>query len=295
MNQITKAHLALLGANLFYGAGFTIAKTVMPSLIQPYAFIFIRVGCASILFWFTYLLGSQFRQKIERKDWGRLLLCSFFGIAANQLLFFKGLSITSPIHGSLMMLITPIVVTLLVASMGTEKLKPINYIGLCLGVIGAGVLVLSRNTNTTVQANSSLGDFFIFLNAVCYSIYLVMVKPLMAKYRPLVIIRWIFLIGFVMVIPFGLEPFTRIQWHTFSVYHFLAIAFIVICVTFFTYLWNIYALRLLPSSVAGAYIYLQPLFAGCIAVYFFNEAITFEKIVTAILIFLGVYLVTKKN
>lgn len=294
MKETTKAHLALLGANLFYGAGFSIAKTIMPSLIAPAGFIFIRVMLAAFLFWLSFFGGSNFRTKIATKDWVRLAACGLFGVAANQLLFFQGLNLTSPIHASLMMLSTPILVGIFVTIAYKEKFSLVHLIGLCLGISGALLLIIFSAKNT-IASNPTLGNLLVFLNATSYALYLVMVKPLMKKYRPIIVIRWIFLIGFVFVFPFGIADFTNIQWTMFQTADYFALGFIVVGVTFFTYLWNIYAIKILSPSIAGAYIYLQPLFAAIIAMIFLNESLNFIKIMAALLIVAGVYLVSKKK
>ena len=294
MNKQIKAHLALLGANLFYGAGFTVAKIVMPSLIQPKGFILIRVAVVTILFWLSYFGGKNFRTKIDRKDWRTLILCAIFGVATNQLLFFQGLNLTSPIHASLMMLSTPILVSLFAVYALHEKLSVNKIIGLILGVSGAVILVLLGGRDK-VATNALLGDVFVLMNATSYAIYLVIAKPLMTKYRPIIVIRWIFLLGLLVVFPFGIREFTEINWHMFSFKEYAAVAFIVICCTFFTYLWNIYALRILSPATAGAYIYLQPVFAALIAVFFYFEHLSWTKVIASIFIFAGVYFVSKRK
>ena len=294
MNEQIKAHLALLGANLFYGAGFTVAKIVMPSLIQPKGFILIRVAVVTILFWLSYFGGKNFRTKIDRKDWRTLILCAIFGVATNQLLFFQGLNLTSPIHASLMMLSTPILVSLFAVYALHEKLSVNKIIGLILGVSGAVILVLLGGKDK-VATNALLGDVFVLMNATSYAIYLVIAKPLMTKYRPIIVIRWIFLLGLLVVFPFGIREFTDINWHMFSFKEYAAVAFIVICCTFFTYLWNIYALRILSPATAGAYIYLQPVFAALIAVFFYFEHLSWTKVIASIFIFAGVYFVSKRK
>ena len=294
MNDRQKAHLALLGANLFYGAGFTVAKIVMPSLIQPKGFILIRVAIVTLMFWVSFLGGDKFKTTIDRKDWKIFILCGLFGVATNQLLFFLGLNLTSPIHASLMMLSTPILVSLMAIYAFGDKLSANKIIGLILGVTGAVILVLLGGKDK-VAVNAILGDLLVLLNATSYAIYLVMVKPLMARYRPIVVIRWVFLIGFFFVLPFGFKEVTEIQWSLFSYKEYLAVAFIVICCTFFTYLWNTYALKILSPATAGAFIYLQPVFAALIAIYFYNESLSWIKIMSSVFIFTGVYLVSRKK
>jgi drug/metabolite transporter (DMT)-like permease len=292
MNNTTKAHLALLGANLFYGAGFSVSKTLMPTMIQPQGFILIRLGATGLLFWLSYFLGKDYRTKIDMQDWPRLITCAVFGVAVNQLLFFMGLNLTSPIHASLLMLSTPLLVTILAAIYLKEKLAYWNIAGLIIAVAGAIFLIISRSTDH-LASNALLGDVYIFFNACAYAVYLVMVKPLMKKYRPIIIIRWLFLIGFVIVMPFGFQQFMAIQWQQFTSQNWQALAFVILGITFFTFLWNIYALRVLKASVAGSYIYLQPIFAAIIATIFMKEILTWQKIIAACLIFTGVLLATK--
>lgn len=290
MNDRVKAHLALLGANLFYGAGFTVAKHIMPRLIQPLGFIFIRVSVVMVLFWLSYLGGKKFRTKIEKKDWLVLVLGGLFGVALNQMLFFLGLNLTFPIHASLIMMSTPLLITIIALFVLKERLKTEKAIGLLMG-IGGAFLLMSAGKEITITGNSAMGDLFVFLNAVSYAIYLVMIKPLMQRYRPIIVIRWVFFFGFLFVLPFGYPQFAAIDWSFFQTSDYVAVAFIVICVTFFTYLWNIYALRHLSPSTAGAYIYLQPIFAAIISMVVIGEQLTWIKLLATILIFTGVYLV----
>lgn len=290
MNDRIKAHLALLGANLFYGAGFTVAKHIMPRLIQPLGFIFIRVSVVMLLFWLSYFGGEKFRTKIERKDWLTLVLGGLFGVALNQMLFFMGLNLTFPIHASLIMMSTPLLITIIALFVLKERLKPQKALGLLMGISGA-FLLMSAGKEITMTGNSAMGDFFVFLNAASYAIYLVMIKPLMQRYRPIIVIRWVFFFGFLFVLPFGFPQFAAIDWSQFQATDYAAVTFIVICVTFFTYLWNIYALQHLSPSTAGAYIYLQPIFAAIISMVVIGEQLTWIKLLATILIFTGVYLV----
>lgn len=290
MNDRIKAHLALLGANLFYGAGFTVAKHIMPRLIQPLGFIFIRVSVVMLLFWLSYFGGEKFRTKIERKDWLTLVLGGLFGVALNQMLFFMGLNLTFPIHASLIMMSTPLLITIIALFVLKERLKPQKALGLLMGISGA-FLLMSAGKEITMTGNSAMGDFFVFLNAASYAIYLVMIKPLMQRYRPIIVIRWVFFFGFLFVLPFGFPQFAAIDWSQFQATDYAAVAFIVICVTFFTYLWNIYALQHLSPSTAGAYIYLQPIFAAIISMVVISEQLTWIKLLATLLIFTGVYLV----
>lgn len=280
----------MLGANLFYGAGFTVAKSVMPRLIEPLGFILIRVACVTFLFWLSFLGGKKYRATIEKRDWLKLILGGLCGVAINQMLFFLGLNLTFPIHASLIMMSTPLVITVISLIVLQERIKGDKALGLLLG-IGGATLLMSAGKELTMTGSSALGDLFVFLNAASYAIYLVMIKPLMQRYRPIIVIRWVFFFGLLMVLPFGWGQLSAVDWSLFQPLDYAAVAFIVVCVTFFTYLWNTYALQHLSSSTAGAYIYLQPLFAAIISMVFAGEIFTWVKLVSAVMIFTGVYLV----
>ncbi len=295
-SSILKAHLALLGANLFYGAGFTVAKTVMPRLIEPFGFILIRVAIVTALFWMTGFGGPKYHTKIAKRDWPVLVLGGLFGVALNQMLFFYGLNLTLPIHASLIMMSTPLLITLIAAVVLKAGLSWDKALGLLLG-IGGAVLLMTAGKDIGAMATATRGDLFVLLNAASYAIYLVIIKPLMLRYRPVIVVRWVFLFGLLFVLPFSWTEFGAIDWPQFMASDYAAVAFIVICCTFFTYLWNMYALRVLSPATAGAYIYLQPVFAAIISVLWAGEALSWVKVLAAVLIFTGVYLVnfgTKK-
>ena len=286
-----KVHLALLSAGLIYGANYTIAKEAMPHYIQPFGFILIRVVCAALLFTTIHFL--IIKEKVARKDMVRLFFCGIFGVALNQLMFFKGLNLTTPINASLMMITAPITVLILSAILKTEKLTLIKSIGITLGASGA-FLIIFWEKEIAFTSITAMGDIFVLVNASSYAAYLVLVKPLMSRYHPITVIKWIFLFGSIFVVPVGFEEFGQIQWSSLPISIWLVIGYVVLFTTFFAYLLNILALSKVPPSVVGIYIYLQPVIASAIALAFDKDHLTVIKIIGASLIFSGVYLVGRK-
>ncbi|MCZ4410288.1 DMT family transporter [Cryomorphaceae bacterium 1068] len=293
MNPRTLAHLAALGVALIYGANYVIAKDVMPLYIEPRGFILLRVAGATTLF-FILSLFIKSDQKIERKDWLRLILCGFFGVAANQLFFFEGLNLTTPINASVIMTANPIMVLFMSAVLLKEKLKPIKLLGIVIGAVGAVYLILSAAGEGYALPGVSLGNLFVFMNAASYGVYLVIVKPLLIKYDALLVIKWVFAAGLCFVLPVGLSQFGKIDLTSWTPSIFGAVTYVVICTTFLAYLLNVFALRTLKSSTVSTYIYLQPLFATLLALYLAKDALTFETTISAAFIFIGVYLVGRK-
>jgi len=260
----------------------------MPEFIKPFGFIFIRVSITTTLFFILHRLWLS--EKVERKDFMLLLICGMFGVVINQEMFFTGLSITTPINAALIMIMTPILVFVISFFLSQEKATWQKILGLVLGLSGALVILAGRGL--TFSSNTLLGDLFILINATSYAIYLVIVRPLMKKYHPLTVIKWVFFFGLIPVTAFGMQQFNEIYWSGFTTQTWIAVAFIVICTTFLAYLLNILALREVHSSVVGAYIYLQPVLATIISISLGKDNLTSEKIVSAILIFAGVYLVS---
>lgn len=288
MNRSVRAHLFLFIVNLFYGAGFTVTKMVMPEFIKPFGFILIRVSITTTLFFILHWFWLK--EKVEKKDFLLLLACGMFGVVINQEMFFKGLSMTTPINAALIMIMTPILVFVISFFLAHEKATWQKITGLVLGLGGALVILAGKGFN--FSSATLLGDLFILINATSYAIYLVMVRPLMKKYHPLTVIKWVFFFGLIPVTLFGYRQLGQVQWHTFTAQTWAATAFVVVCTTFLAYLLNMLALREVHSSVVGAYIYLQPVIATIISISLGKDAITFEKVLSAVLIFSGVYLVS---
>ena len=289
-NKILQAHLALLIVNILYGANYSIAKEVMPAFIHPFAFVLIRVAGATILFW---LVSAIFiKEKIDKKDLPRIALLALCGVAINQLLFLKGLSLTTPINASIIMVSNPIVVLFIASILIKEKISFNKIIGICFGISGA-LLLLLFNKSFSFGSETIKGDIMILVNSMSWAFYLVLVKPLMKKYNTFTIIKWVFLIGFFYVLPFGFSEFKQINWTEIPSNIWWGIAFVVLGTTFFAYVLNTYELRALSPSVASIYIYLQPFLATLIAIFYFhNDILDLRKLTSAVLIIFGVYLVS---
>ncbi len=289
MNSNIKAHIALLLANVIYGLNYTVAKDVMPAYILPFGFIFCRVIGALGLFWLVHSFNYE---KVAKKDMLLMAICGFFGVFANQLMFFYGLNITTPINAGIIMTSNPILVIIASAIILKNRITILKIVGILLGIAGALLLLLFKK-DFSFGSDTLLGDAFIFLNALSYGIYLVLAVPLMRKYKPLTVIKWVFTFGAIFVIPFGFQQFSEIEWHSFTTDIWLKFGFVVIATTFFAYLLNIYGLKNLSPSVVSTYIYLQPLLAAIVAIWAGKDSLDWIKVVAAVLIFSGVYFVSK--
>ena len=269
----------------------------MPEKIGPSGFIALRVLGGVAMFFAARLFVKW--ERVERADIMRLALCGLTGVAINQLCFFNGLALTSPLHAALIMTTNPIFV--LVASaliLGTSiTLRKLG--GITFGGLGAVVLLLNSGEEAANVASSLEGDFLILVNALSYGVYLVVVKPLMAKYKPITVISWVFLFGSLFAGPVGYNQVIAIDLTIFNTVDYWAIVYVIIGTTFLAYLLNIYALNSVEPTVVSIYIYLQPIIVTLVTLglaysgyILYNGEINYQTTLSALAIFTGVWLVS---
>jgi drug/metabolite transporter (DMT)-like permease len=293
MNKRNLGLLAAFGATVIYGFNHTIAKNVMPIYIEPFGFVLLRVLGATILFWFLSIFLKN--QKIHKKDWPRILLCSFLGMVINMLAFIKGLQLSTPINSSVLITVVPILVFSFSAVLLKEKVSLMKIFGISAGFIGALILIIYSPLTGYNAPNIPLGNLLFVLNSSSYGLYLILVKPLVEKYNIITLFRWLFLFGFFMNFPFTINEFTHVEWSSLPIYDaILPMTYVVVGTTFSTYLLNAYALTKLKASTVSSFVYLQPIVGIIYALSTNNDSLTIINIVGMLLIFTGVYLVTKK-
>ena len=298
-NKEQRAAFALLLVNLIYGASHVLAKGVMPVFLSPTVFILFRVVGAVILFWM--LIPFVKRARILTRDVIRLAACGLFGVTVNQLLFFHGLNSSSPMNAGIIMALNPIMVAVLSFFWLKERLTRKQWIGISIGAIGA--IALTTSGANTVQAQ--LGDLFLLGNSLSYAVYLLLVKPLMQKYPPLVVITWVFTFGtfFLLAFPPLYGDLKQTDLNTIPWFIWLKIIYVVVGVTFLTYLLTLVGLKYVSSTVASAFIYVQPIFVIAFSYLFaligwsadYTNQITASKLALMGLIFYGVHLTLGKR
>jgi len=292
MSKRSIALVAAIGATTIYGINHTIAKGVMPIYVTPFAFIFLRVVGAAILFWSISFLGPN--EKIEKKDWGRMVVAALLGMVINMLSFFKGLELSTPINSSVLVTISPIIVVVLSAFLLKERITINKGLGISLGFLGALGLVLFGAELRQDAPNIPLGNSLFILNATAYGAYLIVAKKLVEKYHPFTLMKWLFTIAVVINFPITFGDFLLIEWATMPLWAYGVVAFVIVGTTFCTYLFNIFAMTELKASTIGAFIYIQPLFGILFALLTGKDSLTVVKVGAALLVLVGVYLASKK-
>jgi len=163
------------------------------------------------------------------------LICALTGIVINQLFFIKGVSLTTVIHSSLLSLGSPIFITIIAAWLLKEGFTILKAIGLACGVGGASILILMKD-QSGAATNMVLGDILVLINAISYAFYLVLVRPLMAKYSGIQVLRWIFTLGAIGILPVGLPYMLSTSWESFDFTHWVVLGYVAIFSTFVAYL-----------------------------------------------------------
>jgi drug/metabolite transporter (DMT)-like permease len=294
MSEKIKARIAVLVGNFFFGTSVIAVKHISPSLMSPTALTAVRIVSTAFLFWLMYAFRPV-RTGITRKDFGRLFFCALAGITMNQTFTMWGMSLTSPIHASLLILTTPITITFLAAWFLKESLTALKLIGLLLGISGGAFLVFSRDISSVAGPEQSLGDLFVVIGAVSYSTYVVAIKPLMAKYKAMHILQWVFLFGTFFSLPIGWHSLTQVQWAAFDGWSWFSLCYCVLGATFIAYQVMNYSISKLGASITASYIYTQPFFATLGSMLLLNESLSLTKIIAAALIITGVFLTNYKK
>ena len=293
---MSKRYLALIAAFLatsIYGINHTLAKEIMPIYIGSSGFIMLRLLGATLIFWLISLFTPY--EKIEKRDFLKIIFAAVLGMCINMLAFFRGLELSTPINSGVIITLSPILVLILSYFFLKEKVTLKKILGIIIGFSGAVFLILNTSKTGINAPNIPLGNSFFLLNASAYAGYLIVVKPLTSKYNIFTIMKWLFLIGLILSAPITYNQFVEVNWLELPWFAIWRMAYVVIGTTFLTYLFNIYALKTLSPTTVGSFIYLQPIITIVFALITANDTLDSIKLLSCLIIFIGVYLVSVKN
>lgn len=289
--QSTAPHLALLAVQILFGSLSIIGKFTLRTL-PPVALVGLRVTGACILFIMIARFTGSWRP-IARRDWPLLVASSALGLILNQWLFVTGLSMTTAINSTLISTCIPVATFFVGILLATERATWRRTFGIALAA--TGVLILVGPHRGDFSAQTRIGDMLIVSNALCYGVYIAISKNLMMRYSAMTVITWIFIIGTVATLPAGVVSLSRIQVRSIPLIVWFEVAYIIVLPTAGAYFLNAWALARVPPSTVAVYIYLQPLVAFVLAPIVLGEALGVRAIISTLLIFAGVYLVTRRG
>ena len=285
----TWAHLSLLAANIIYGLNYSIAKAVMPDHIKPFALVSLRSISAAALFWITSLFVPK--EQVNRKDLLFLFGCSFFWVVINQTLFLVGLDMTTPINSSIILSTNPIFAFVFAALILKERITFLKGTGLAIGLSGVLLLILQNGT-PDLSSSTFLGDIYTLVNTISWAFYTVIIKRMLEKYHPVTVMKWTFLFGMLINIPTGYNQWSTMNWSSIPLTAWLEIGFVLVFATYLGYLLISFGLRRLSPTIVSTYTYIQPIIAAYLASLMGHDHIDLVMIISALLIFAGVFVVS---
>jgi drug/metabolite transporter (DMT)-like permease len=287
-NKTPGPHLALVGVQIFFGSLPVIAKVVLKT-IPAVSLVGFRVGITAVVFAVVQAVRGRFWLK-EKSDYWRLAVLSLFGVTFNQLLFITGLSLTKASNTSLLAVTIPIFTVLVSSIVGTERPRPIKFFGILLAA--AGVIILIDPRRASFSSQTTIGDLLIIANSLSYGIYVATSKKTLTRNGAFRSMMWIFIFSSLICVPLGLNSMAQVDLSTIYPAIGLIILYIAVGATAAPYLLNAWALARVNPSTVAVYIYLQPLIGFLLAVIFLSEPIDVKFALSALLIFVGVFLVT---
>jgi drug/metabolite transporter (DMT)-like permease len=288
----TWAHLSLLAANIIYGLNYSIAKSVMPDAIKPFALVSVRSISAAALFWITSLFMPK--EPVKSRDLLYLFGCSFFGVVINQTLFLVGLDLTSPINSSIILSTNPIFAFVFAALILKERITFLKGSGLAIGLSGVLLLILQNGT-PDMASSTFLGDVFTLINTISWAFYTVIIKRMLERYHPITVMKWTFLFGVFTNIPVGFHQWSSMDWSSIPFQSWLGIGFVVVFATYLGYLLITFGLRRLSPTIVSTYTYMQPVIAAYLATILGQDHIDIVMVASALLIFTGVFVVSRQK
>ena len=288
-----KGHILIMLANILFGASMPVFKYLLTADVPPEAITIMRAIFACMMFWLVSFFMPK--EKVLPKDLCLLFVCALCGVGINQWLFVIGLKNSSPVNASIIATAVPIFVLLLAALVLKEPITAKKSLGVFLGVSG-GLLLVFNSTQTTSGTNSLWGDMLMLLNQLMYSVYLVLSKPLSRRYSSVIMMKWMFLFSTLALAPFCLQYMQYVpMFHreTFNVSQLYALLYLLFGATFVSFMLIPMALKQIRPTTVSMYNYVQPIIASAIAVAVGQDTFSMQKLLSASLVFVGVYLVTQ--
>ncbi len=284
-------HLALIAVQVLFATWPIVGKIALRTVPSVALVCFRVAGAALTLLILGRLSGTL--QTIETGDWPLLIVSSLLGLVLNQLLFTKGLSLTTAINATLLSTTIPVFTLLVGVVLGTDRATLRRLLGIALAA--AGVLYLIGPGQAQFSSATRIGDLLIVSNSLCYGAYIAVSKDLMKRYNALSVITWIFVAGCVVTVPAGVVSLAHLSLGSISWRAWLAILYIIVLPTAGAYYLNGWALARVPPSTVAVYVYLQPLIAFVVAPIILGESLSIHAVIASLLIFAGVLVVTRRR
>ncbi len=282
------AHISLIFCNIVWACDYPLYNLILGRYISPLAMVSASLVVAAV--WSLIPMLWEQSEKIEAADRLKIVGAALLMGLARKLCMMFGLSLTSPIDGSIISTTTPLLVLILSVVVGIEQLSKLKIFGLLLGMAGAMAIIISSNSGTH-QHSGLTGNLLIFISACVSASYMVWFKPLIAKYRVTTLLRWIYCTSAIVMLPIGAHDILATDFAAMDATALFATLFVLIVPTYLPNLLLNYSLRYVAPTVTSIYSYLQPVVAILLAIAMGLDRIHLDTILFALVIFIGVGMV----
>lgn len=289
-----KGHIAAITTNVIFGLNIPITKSLLSGWMSPMGYTLTRMLFGMSMFWAISLF--QKKEKVIFKDLMMIFLCGLLGLVATQVTFAIGLRYTTPVTYSLILALSPIMVLILSTVFLKESVNRKKIFGVIMGITGAAIIIL-HSSNGLSGSNTIFGIIISVISVTCYAGYIIITRKVSAKYSPVTMMKWMFLLSAFILLPFGISELPEQQVYS-SATSFTAISELLFALVFSSiiafFLMPI-ALKRIKATTASIYVNLQPLVASSVAIIIGQDIFGWDKVLALILVIGGVYLVTQSK
>lgn len=288
-------HIACFTAYAIFGVNIIVCKDLTSGhLISPIAIFTLRSLGAGLMFWIlSFFLPYE---KVERKDYLKILAAAFLGYFITQLTFLVAIPDVTPMHCSIISSMSPIYTMFIAAVVLKEPLSWKKAGGVVLSLIGILFLIFNNASGTSGVSESRLsGIFLMFLNSLSFSLYLGIFKPLISKYSVVTFMKWIFLFSSLMSLPLSFREVFSFGWTQIPATQMWELGFLIVFATFVSYFLIPFGQKRIRPTLVSMYSYIQPIIATVISIVLCMDILTWQKILAASMVFAGVFIVSRSR
>ena len=285
-------HFACFTAYLIFGLNIIVCKDLTSSgAISPIALFTLRSLGAGSLFWIISLFMPK--QRVEKSDYVKIFAASVLGFFLTQMFFLMAISRITPMDCSIITSLSPVYTMFIAAYALKEPLTAQKIGGVVLSLCGIIYLILNSVTSSSAVAQTTpLGVLLMIGNSLCFSLYLGIFKPTIAKYSVVTFMKWTFLFASLLALPFSAKEIITLDFAALPKQHIAELAFLIICATFVTYFLIPVGQKILRPTLVSMYSYVQPIVAIVVSIYVGMDTLSWQKVLAAITVFTGVVLVS---
>ena len=293
--SILAGHIACFAAYAIFGLNIIVCKDLTSGhLISPIAIFTLRSIGAGIIFWILSIFLPK--EKVEKKDYLKIFAAAFLGYFMTQLSFLMAIPDVTPMHCSIISAMSPIYTMFIAAIVLKEPLSWHKTGGVVLSLCGIIFLIINNTSGTSGVAESRLsGILLMFVNSLSFSLYLGIFKPVIAKYSVITFMKWIFLFSALMSIPLSFREVLSFEWTRIPSVQMFELAYLIIFATFLAYFLIPFGQKHIRPTLVSMYSYVQPIIATLISIILGMDLLTWQKILAAVMVFSGVYVVNRSR